>query len=189
MNREAWLTQLAEGHIKPLFLEHDGQWPEHYRLSVGFPKGSRGGRKSIGQCWDNSTSADKANEMFISPELDPFDSAHVTVHELIHASVGIKAGHKAPFKKLAVAVGLTGKMTATVPGEALTARIKGWLEKMPAFPGAVLDPSQRAGGGPKPGSRLLKVVCPDCEYTVRTTGKWIEVGMPRCPCGTDMILG
>jgi hypothetical protein len=29
--------------------------------------------------------------------------------------------------------------------------------------------------------------CPCCGYTVRTTHKWIAVGAPRCPSGTEMV--
>jgi len=33
---------------------------------------------------------------------------------------------------------------------------------------------------------MIKVVCPEDGYIVRTTAKWLEVGMPSCPCGTQM---
>lgn len=38
-----------------------------------------------------------------------------------------------------------------------------------------------------PGSRMHKCECPDCGYIVRTSRKWIEVGVPTCPCGTVMV--
>lgn len=37
-----------------------------------------------------------------------------------------------------------------------------------------------------PGSRLVKVECPDCGYVVRTTQKWIDNGLPTCACGQEM---
>ena len=42
----------------------------------------------------------------------------------------------------------------------------------------------------KDGTRLLKVVCPnpDCGYLMRTTERWIKVGLPICPCGTRMEM-
>lgn len=49
----------------------------------------------------------------------------------------------------------------------------------------------------KQTTRMLKVVCPDEEcphndagspYLVRTTRKWIECGLPACPCGAAMVL-
>jgi hypothetical protein len=36
-------------------------------------------------------------------------------------------------------------------------------------------------------SRLKKVICPDCGYTIRTTAKWIKVGLPTCCCGALMV--
>jgi hypothetical protein len=37
------------------------------------------------------------------------------------------------------------------------------------------------------GTRLIKVACPQCGYTVRTTRQWIETGLPVCgPCETPM---
>ena len=38
------------------------------------------------------------------------------------------------------------------------------------------------------GSRMIKIVCDadGCGYTVRTTRKWIDVGLPTCPCGSAM---
>lgn len=33
---------------------------------------------------------------------------------------------------------------------------------------------------------MLKVVCPDDGYIVRTTQKWLDIGMPFCPCGEQM---
>lgn len=52
----------------------------------------------------------------------------------------------------------------------------------------------------KQTTRMLKAVCPneECEiraqaendkpYTVRLTALWAELGMPTCPCGTEMTL-
>lgn len=32
-------------------------------------------------------------------------------------------------------------------------------------------------------TRLRKVSCPDCGYTVRMTRSWMLRGFPQCPCG------
>lgn len=40
---------------------------------------------------------------------------------------------------------------------------------------------------PKQSTRMIKLVCPADGYAVRTTRKWIEVGLPRCPCGREMV--
>jgi hypothetical protein len=56
----------------------------------------------------------------------------------------------------------------------------------PEEPEAPAAPS----GPKKQGTRMIKVQCSsECEcggYVVRTTAKWIEVGMPVCPFGTVM---
>jgi len=41
---------------------------------------------------------------------------------------------------------------------------------------------------PKQKGRNHKIVCPKCGYPVRTSLKWIRVGLPTCPCGTQMEL-
>jgi hypothetical protein len=41
-------------------------------------------------------------------------------------------------------------------------------------------------GRRKQSTRMLKLECTNCGYTVRTTQKWIEVGLPTCCCGSDM---
>lgn len=35
-------------------------------------------------------------------------------------------------------------------------------------------------------TRLRKVTCERCGYTVRMARSWMEVGLPVCPCGTEM---
>jgi hypothetical protein len=181
MTREEWLNKFSDGYVKPLLAEHGGAVDYTYRISVGFPAGGRGGnRQAIGQCHPDVMSADHVHELFISPVLGTAEAvAHVVVHEHIHASVGLKAGHKAPFKQLATAVGLTGKMTATVAGPERQAHMMEWIKvNLPEYPHAALKLAERGSKG----SRLIKCECPSCGYTVRTTAKWIEAGgAPLCP--------
>jgi len=35
-------------------------------------------------------------------------------------------------------------------------------------------------------TRLRKVACPDCGYTIRMARSWMTQGMPVCPCGCEM---
>jgi hypothetical protein len=191
MNREAWLTDLAERYALPLIRQHQPKFAaDKYRVSCGFPKG-RGGRGTvrIGECWSHSCSGDGVVEIFISPTLEePVEVAAVLVHELVHFAVGNECGHKGDFRRVAKAVGLEGKMTATVAGEALKVRIKDmWLADMPPYPHAALKP---AANVQRPGSRLLKMAC-ECGFTIRITAKWLEqIGFEfQCPhCHDQRVL-
>lgn len=186
MNREAWLTKMAEQHLWPLIEKHGGTRPASWRVSVGFPKGSRGGKQhAIGQCFPSEMSATKTREMFISPTLEAHGEGGAVAtlaHELIHAALPPTVGHKAAFKQIAVAIGLEGKMTATIAGRDLVDKINGWIDALGEYPHGVLTPAAKEA---KPGSRLLKLECPGCGYVLRTTAKWLLVGVPICCCGEE----
>lgn len=177
VNREDWLNLIAQKFLWDRILDKGEKQPKH-RISVGFPKGSRGGKgHSIGQCWDKVCSGDKTYEVFVSPELKDFDAVHVLAHELVHAKVGIKAKHGKAFKDVAIRMGLTGKMTATTPSDDFAREIRDMLKKAPEYPHAVLSPVRAK----KPGSRLIKCICEGCGYTMRVTRQWIETATPICP--------
>lgn len=184
MTREEWLNA-AVALIRP-YLKEMAQVvvPDTFRVSVGFAGGRGKKGDTIGQCWYPEASEDKSTEMFISPVLgDPSRVLDVLVHEMIHA--GGNRGHRGGFRKAAIAAGLEGKMTATVAGERLKGIIAGWIEKLGKFPHAALNTSTSRVGG-RQTTRMLKVICPSCAYTVRTTAKWIEIGTPTCVCGEQM---
>lgn len=177
--REAWFTHFAEKYLWPRIEAGGGRRPAKYRVSVGFPKGRRGSKgHSIGQCWSHEVSADRTCEIFISPELDATQAVAVLCHEGCHAAVGVRHGHRAPFKGLALAIGLSGPMRATVPTPEFEATIQRWIAAEPAYPHA---PLTAATSPTKPGSRLLKARCEACGYTVRVTRQWLDIASPLCP--------
>ena len=184
--REAWLMSAVE-KLRPLFAEVDEEVPA-VRVSVGWP-GGRGKKNSvIGQCWPTGYAGDKVAQLFISPVLDDAGTVLSTLaHELVHAVDDCQSGHKGRFAKVAKGIGLTGKMTATVAGDALKARLDDVGAQLGAFPHARLaSPTGAKLGEPKQKSRQLKVECSTCGYTARTTRKWLdEVGAPLCPCNRD----
>jgi hypothetical protein len=114
----------------------------------------------------------------------------VLAHELIHVCVGLEAGHRGPFKRVATAIGLTGRMTATTEGEDFIRTFTTVLENLGPYPHAELDARRRR---PDPGeaplssapktqsTRLHKVMCRQCGYVARVTMKWLNEGMPVCP--------
>jgi hypothetical protein len=186
--REAWLEKAATVLDHELLTPSGIRLPAKLHVSVGFPAGGRRGKGThrIGECWQPEASADQHTEIFIHPELGEAERVmDVLLHELIHAS-GIW-DHKAGFKAAATKVGLTGKMTATMASDTLAVRIKDMLRELPPYPHAALSPGEGKTTAPKKqGTRMLALTCPGCGYKVRTSAKWIEVGVPQCPCGLDL---
>lgn len=189
MNREAWLNRAIELFRGRLFAQNDLVIPANVRISVGFPKGTRGkGAHSIGQCWAVDNSADKHSEIFIHPELsDPSRVLDVTAHELVHVVRGHEAGHGKLFKQAAVAIGLEGKMTATVASAKLKLVLSDYASHLGPYPHAALNSASKSSGPKKQGTRMLKILCNVCGYTARTSAKWIDVGLPTCCCGEEMV--
>lgn len=185
--REQWLNKALALIRKHLDQTAEVTVPEAVRVSVGFPGGRRSKNHAIGQCWTNTASKDKVFELFISPTIDEAQEVLATlIHEAIHATVGLAAGHKAPFKKVAIAAGLEGKMTATFAGPWLRDVMKDWSAKLGPYPHGALDPSKADTSGPKKQSaRLIKCECTECGYVVRTTQKWLATGEPLCPCNGE----
>jgi hypothetical protein len=183
LTREQWLAQALHKHVAPLLARHGAAVPADCLVSVGFPGGASA-RKRIGECWARRQSSKGVNEIFINPMIadNPSQMLDILVHEAIHAADDCKSGHKGFFAKTARAVGLEGKMTATVAGPALAKWIEATLAKLPKIEHSRLDLSSRK----KQSTRMIKVECVDCGYTLRTTQKWIDVGLPTCCCGGTM---
>jgi hypothetical protein len=175
-HRESWLDR-ATILVRPLFdAAGAGPYPL-LRTSCGWPGG--GTRSRIGECWSQTCSDDTSTEIFISPVLDdPVQVLDVLVHELVHAIVGCEHGHKAPFRKLAIAVGLTGKMTATEATPELKAKLEKIAKKLGPYPHAKLSRSTRK----KQTTRMIKCECKGCGFVCRTTRTWLDLlGPPICP--------
>lgn len=184
--REGWLIAAVEA-LTPLFSEQSIELPA-VRVSVGFP-GGRGPKTGvIGQCWNSHASSDAAPQIFIHPSLVDHDEILATlVHELVHAADDCESGHKGQFVKWARAMGLEGKPTATHAGQDLVDQFKSIIEHLGDFPHAALGGGDGGGDDEKKQStRMIKVECPSDGYIVRTTRKWLEIGVPTCPCGTEM---
>lgn len=185
-NRESWLNRVAIG-MAPLFAALDAPLPARVRVAIGFTsRGAKG--KAIGECWDNRCSGDGHFEIFIRPDLAhapdamPAQIAAILAHELVHAAVGIAAGHGKAFKRAAVGLGLVGPMRATTPGDAFLATVVPILATAGPLPHARLDTASETTRPKKQATRMLKCECVVCGYTVRTARKWLETaGAPLCP--------
>lgn len=186
--REEWLNELTD-KLRPMFAATDFSLPEKIRASCGFPSKSALAKKKprVGEAWSSDQSEDQHFETFVTPMVsDPVEVAAIQVHELCHCAAGLECKHRKPFTTVARAVGLEGRMTATVAGEALKATLEEFVEEIGPYPHAKLVHSSSPK---KQSTRMILIRCPvlDCGYQVRTTRKWLEVGVPTCPCGEKMV--
>jgi hypothetical protein len=186
MNRQVWVEK-AVAALRDHFASRGYTVPDNLRVTIGFPKG---GRTRIGECHFTEASVDKHFEIFISPELGQGSKykeqpvIEVIAHEICHTIAGYEAGHKAPFKRVATAIGLTGKMTSTKPGPDMLAFIEAFEKKHGPYPAGALSRSMVK----KKATYLIKCECPHCGYTVRTTAKWLENGDPICPVDNEGMV-
>lgn len=204
VDRETWLrvfASMADYYIVPTI----GFLPPDYRVSCSWPY-SRGRRPEaiLGQCFAPAASTGGHIEIFISPvEDDPRLVAGTLVHEMLHAYVGNDKGHGPVFARAAAAVGFKAPWTETPETDAFFAWVDRILAVMPPYPHAKMrvgsvGPGGTAGGytmgpghgfGGKPqGTRMLKVECEDCGYTIRVSAKWIDKGTPFCCCGASQPM-
>lgn len=213
MNRETWLNELA-ALMAPRFEELGHPLPP-FRVSIGFTSTGAYSRAN-GECWDKLTTPDERFTILISPaEALSLKIAAILNHELIHAAVGLKEGHKGAFAAVMAATGMERPFTQSNPGEGFGDWVQPFIDRLGEIPHAPLMIRQpttrtklikREGGGivpasgdderepdssrpPKQTTRLLKASCVECGYTVRVTAKWLEVGLPHCPQHGAMEAG
>jgi hypothetical protein len=181
--REEYLMLAINEAAMAIFQPAGFDVPLHLvKVSCGWPVGSRGAKKVMGQCFHPKASKSGFIEIFISPVIDDAEQAlGVLVHELVHAVVGNEAGHGPVFKRCAHAIGLTnGPMRSAMPGAELASKIKAMItESLGAYPHAAVDFSNRK----KQGTRMILLRCPVSGYQVRTTQRWIMKGLPTSPAG------
>jgi len=176
LNRESWL-ELGVERLNELFVANGYQLPR-VKVSCGFTS-NRGSKKVIGVCWNGKATDNNIAQIYIVPTLDDATRVlDILAHELIHA-LRPEAGHGKKFKEVALAIGLTGKMTATIAGPELQEQLEKIVTAIGPYPHGKLNPSNKK----KQSTRMIKLVCEKCDYTVRTSNKWIDIGVPSCCCG------
>jgi len=205
--REDWLLSAYE-QLRGWFKERAG-WvlPEMVRLSTGFGYGVKSENKIIlGQCWATWKSLDRINQVFISPEVsDPIEVLGILVHEIVHVVDDCEHKHGKEFKKIATAVGLTGKMTEVHLTDGLLDFLKILANELGDYPHTALKvhrartivgpdgkevPDDRGSSGPKrQEARMFKYECPECGWTGRSTRKHLRASVPTCGTdGTQMLI-
>jgi hypothetical protein len=109
--REAWLNYARR--MAPIFGKFGTPLPAQLRIAIGFTSSGRRSR-SIGECWNNQCREDRHFEIFIRPDLSeskdllPMQVATILGHELVHAAVGVAAGHGKAFRRVVRDMGLLG---------------------------------------------------------------------------------
>jgi hypothetical protein len=189
--REQWLTTAAdlifadiiEPELKP------GEHPGHkYRCSVGFPRGSR---KAIAQYWKTTASEDGTGEIFTSPQIaDSLAVLEALTHELIHYADDATSGHRNFFARVARAVGLEGKLTATYAGPDLRDTLEAYVDDLLGpIPHAALTPQK--SGIKQQRNRQILVQCYDqnCGFKFRAAQSQINrIVNTVCPVCTSYEL-
>jgi len=187
MNRETYLNTMIDKAV-PLFDKNGFMLSEirdKLKVSCSFIKGVRGSKnKTVGVHYNPVLSKNGFHEMMIEPSIDDsIEAVGILIHELTHAiqrhmfGDTVKA-HGKEFKKIATAVGLTGKMTATVVSDDLKATIQTWIDEIGKYPHSSLNLSERK----KQSTRMIKLFC-DNGFIARASRTAIEnYGVPYCAC-------
>jgi hypothetical protein len=206
MNRETWLNELAT-KMAPRFEELGFPLPK-FRVAVGWTSAGKT-TKMAGECWHSSNSADRAFEILVAPTNDnSLKIAFILAHELTHAAVGFKCGHKGDFAKVMKALGAMSPMTTPNWGDDFNDWVNPFLSELGPIPHAriMLQPDRqpREGGDEgegdegedeggssnakkKQSTRMLKAECTTvvdgepCGYTVRLSKKWALKLGACCP--------
>ena len=196
-NRETWLESMIDKAV-PLFVFfwfNISEIREKLKVSCSFIQGSRGNKlkNAIGVHYNPTISAEGFHEMMIQPSLsDSVQVVGVLIHEMVHAIqthlyhnengfLSVKP-HGKEFRKMAIAVGLEGKMTATTESPELKIKIEKWIKEIGIYPHAkmTLNDSRK-----KQTTRMLKLEC-HCGYIARCSGgAIINYGLPS-HCGIEM---
>lgn len=179
--REEWLLK-ASVMLNQLFLDHGAIIPNH-RVSMSWPIGNY--KKVIGQYFPPHLHTDNVASIYISPSLpNSLTVLEVYVHELVHACTP-GDGHGKAFGRLARAVGLSGKLTATKAGEGLSIRLNSLITELGEIPSAQVTYTRLTK---KQTTRLVKVQCESCGYICRVTNKWlVALGTPFCRCNSEAM--
>ncbi len=175
ITREQWLQQ-AVSALKPIF-SAKGYLVPNCHVSCGFTS-TDVKRGHIGQCWSTKASADKVNQIFISPALsDRVQVLDTLLHELVHAVDDCQNKHGPVFKKMALKLGMKGPMRSAGAGPELKAKLKQLAEDLGPYPHARLTvPSKVIDRRPRPRAKCL-----ECGFTVPMLKAFIHYGPPICP--------
>lgn len=180
--REHWLMRAIDG-LRPHFEACGLPAPTKIRASVGLPAQGRAG-KGLGETWLAKASASGHVEISVSLKIsEPLTVLAVVVAQLVEAVAPQDSGRGAPYKEIAIKIGLQGRMKNPSPGPELLERFIALLPELGPYPHAAVDTDWRPANKPKKQSiRMLAAKCPTCGYTARVARIWLKRdGPPPCP--------
>jgi len=199
INRETWLNLMIDKAV-PLFDNAGFKISDirsKLKVSCSFIQGSRGNKlkDAIGVHYNPTISAEGFHEMMIQPILsDSVQVVGVLIHEMVHAIqthlyhnekgfLSVKP-HGKEFRKMAIAVGLTGKMTATTESPELKIQIEKWVAEIGKYPHAKMTLNDSRT---KQTTRMLKLECKHCGFIARSSSGAInKFGLPE-HCFAEMF--
>jgi hypothetical protein len=177
--REEWLTA-AVTELRPMFDASGNPIAQAIRVTCGYPyTASRSG--TLGETHADIESADGSIETMISPELaDPAEVFLELLAQLSHAADGAM-GLNSTYGAVCTAMGLlpdgpaSKRWARTVAGPDCGERYSAIIECLGDYPHAALARARKVQS-----TNMLKLICPSCGYVVRSTNKWINLGLPIC---------
>lgn len=176
--REEWLTAAVQ------MIRTHAPVAARIRVACGFPSTfTRSG--TLAECWPDQSSADGTWEILISPTVaDPVQVFVLLLGQTLHTLPGAASITSTTWRDACINNGLA-------PAD------EGWksLTTTPdltdLFPVIDLGPYPHAeiiaGQRKSQGTRMLKLTCPTCGYTIRTTAKWLNTGLPTCHDGDTFV--
>lgn len=188
----------------------------HTKLVYGSGGGMGARGVTFYGAWSNGHGPTELVEVCAVAQESWVQLAGTLIHELGHVLAGHGAGHQVAWKDACVRLGFRIRPAAAgqvywlamLPPDLrediyrLAQRVD---DGTPAFRTVGAPRRATRSAGPRPcsagqgtrggtsrgkgsGSRMLKLICPNDGYTVRTTRKWLDVGSPSCPCGEVLTL-
>jgi hypothetical protein len=178
--REQWLATAITA------ARQHAAFPQAIRAACGFPSTyTRSG--TLSESWPDTSSGDGTWEILISPTVaQPEVVLALLLGELAHSLPGAASTGSQTYRAAVTDLGLM----PLDDGYRVIGRgpdfVDMWqylLDDLGPYPHAPI----LAGVKAKQTTRMIKLVCPGCGYTIRTTRKWLITGMPICHDGTQFV--
>ena len=178
--REEWLTAalyLVRAQVPSI-------GTQRIRITCGFPSTyTRSG--TLAECWPSDASKDGTWEVMVSPTVAlPVEVFVLVAAQALHTVPGGASRTSNSYRTACMELGLA---PTDETWKGLMATDDFWatfgdaLEDLGPYPHAEVMAAKKA----TQTTRMLKLVCPLCGYTIRTSGKWIATGLPVCHDGTE----